>query len=1091
MSEIARRVVPLVGYAVGGLPGYVFGTIIGGLLFPPESKKRPTNIADIKLSGPARGAPLPILFGMGKLRGNLIWAGPVTVHDPGAGGKKGGGGKGLQAGKGGAEGQTVTYSRSVAYALCESDDAGFLALRKIWAGDDLLYDVDDPAVQQASGIDFTFYKGTQTVADPRLAAFQAGGTGTTKRTITEQTTINGAGPTYTAGTKPFVLNSDKVWSAQDERVIYFTRVGATPLQNQYTVNNTTGLFTFGGSYTNVVISVQYEVVTQTSSQVAIVYPHVSYIYFHEFNTGPSPALPNFQFELTRIPGGSASDNFNRADGAVGGGWSGVGSPIFLIETNALKIRNQAADAGAIRYTAVSPWGNDHYSQAKITALDPNSFSGPGVRIHATLRQGYGFARVDQLNGTTTLRIIRDGSASLVIAFVIVVTGSADDWGIGKIVSLEVQGTTLRARVDNKVVLTGTDATYTSGSPGFFSVGGISGSFIKYDDWQAAALGNGVFDVSPVNIIEDLITHTRYGASLATSIIDVTTRDALRDFCFNNDLLVSAVIENPASALAHIEQILSHYFGWMGYVSGKITFGARRVETTTRTIVRDDMLKDAAAVVSMPGVRDTKNMVRVDWIDRSNRYTPSQKYVSDDFDRVKTGVRLEALALPYCTRKELASKLASQYLYLRAVPQMGVTMTLGPKELSLMPGDVVALTDAALGLTQQTVRIASIGESEDRGEFRIEMYEEPAAVINLSQFPTESIQPGDPPPPPTRDPGPTLVQIIELPAELTGSAVKVGFALAGSSQEWAGASIYMSRDGLTYTRVRQYIGNSFIIGALQEAVVDTIDRRLLLPEDGEFDFDVDISAAPGDGLVGTDRNGLVAGQTLAAFAKEFMSYRTVTLVSGQRYTLKGFLRGWMDSGPLALVANDRFVPLRADLPVLSFIPDQIGTTFKFKFPSLNQAGVEQDIAGLPVYSFTLVGLGRQADPVYGLQVVEGGVRAGSKPIIGSGQIDVTAGWLYAMYGNPENADLVDGLEVAGKEPDFLDYIVKISSKATAGASYTLRRTVTGVTAESHTYTSAQNIADAGTYQRFVKFEVQVRRKHGAVSPIKPVEVEVAL
>lgn len=285
MSELARSGLAVIGGAVGGWPGYLVGTIVGGLLFPPASQQKPENLAGMRLAGPTLGTPLPIAMGQVLLRGHVIWQGPLIEQQRG---KKGGG----AAKKGGSQ---TSYRRSFMHALCEGHED--IRLLRIYQGDDLLWDANDPQPGQESGIDFTFYPGTGwDMPDPRMAAYQSGGVGVTTTMRTETVVLDGADPTYTVRKTPVVSGSDLIWPVAGGVFTPFRRVGSNPGQNEYTIDYASGFIAFGGTYGGLTVTIRYGVATATSLQVPLAYRHVCKVYVHEYPL-VGKSLPQLTYEI--------------------------------------------------------------------------------------------------------------------------------------------------------------------------------------------------------------------------------------------------------------------------------------------------------------------------------------------------------------------------------------------------------------------------------------------------------------------------------------------------------------------------------------------------------------------------------------------------------------------------------------------------------------------------------------------------------------------------------------------------------------------------------------------------------------------------
>lgn len=167
---MASLVLGAVGAAIGNTIGGTFlgmsaasigwsvGSTLGSLLF---QEKPPTQygprLSDLKVQTSTYGNDIPRVYGTMRLAGNMIWSKPIleTKH------KQKSGGKGGQK----ATVVTYTYYQTFAVALCAGPIVG---VRKIWANGELIYNIGDTAGVytiissnlQAKG--YTFYTGTET-----------------------------------------------------------------------------------------------------------------------------------------------------------------------------------------------------------------------------------------------------------------------------------------------------------------------------------------------------------------------------------------------------------------------------------------------------------------------------------------------------------------------------------------------------------------------------------------------------------------------------------------------------------------------------------------------------------------------------------------------------------------------------------------------------------------------------------------------------------------------------------------------------------------------------------------------------------------
>lgn len=168
MSDVGQSVLGVVGAGVGaifGLPlqGWVVGSTIGGLLFPPEQQTQRFDgprLSDLKVQISTYGRVLPIAYGTVRIAGNVIWSSDliqvttVTSQEVGEG-------------KASQEVQTTNYSYfiNMAVSLCEGE---INAVQRIWANNQLIYDLSASAnyetyvASKGAARSVRVYKGTET-----------------------------------------------------------------------------------------------------------------------------------------------------------------------------------------------------------------------------------------------------------------------------------------------------------------------------------------------------------------------------------------------------------------------------------------------------------------------------------------------------------------------------------------------------------------------------------------------------------------------------------------------------------------------------------------------------------------------------------------------------------------------------------------------------------------------------------------------------------------------------------------------------------------------------------------------------------------
>ncbi len=139
--------------------------------------------------------------------------------------------------------------------------------------------------------------------------------------------------------------------------------------------------------------------------------------------------------------------------------------------------NQAASTGSaihLAYWDTDTFADDHYAQAKIYNSLGRSAGGVGVRL--TGNRGY-VAVVGGGRDEITVYRIDAGVQTSLFAF----TGISPLIGDGDMIRLEVEGSTLRPKVNGVSLGTTSDATYTGGSAGLATLGGNEPGL---DDFEA-------------------------------------------------------------------------------------------------------------------------------------------------------------------------------------------------------------------------------------------------------------------------------------------------------------------------------------------------------------------------------------------------------------------------------------------------------------------------------------------------------------------------------------------------------------------------------------------------------------------------------
>lgn len=177
---------------------------------------------------------------------------------------------------------------------------------------------------------------------------------------------------------------------------------------------------------------------------------------------------------------SASDNFDRADGAIGANWA-EDTGNWDIASNVCVQRTTASAFYKARYTATAPATNDYYSEAVVVSPTGSSQgTGVAVRMSAAANTCYGYYYYGGDNAY--LSEITAGVETILD------TGGAVTAATSYTARLEANGTALTGTRNGGADVSATDATLATGGWGLAAFSGVAaGVTMSWNNWAAADL----------------------------------------------------------------------------------------------------------------------------------------------------------------------------------------------------------------------------------------------------------------------------------------------------------------------------------------------------------------------------------------------------------------------------------------------------------------------------------------------------------------------------------------------------------------------------------------------------------------------------
>jgi hypothetical protein len=367
--------------------------------------------------------------------------------------------------------------------------------------------------------------------------------------------------------------------------------------------------------------------------------------------------------------------------------------------------------------------------------------------------------------------------------------------------------------------------------------------------------------------------------------------------------------------------------------------------------------------------DADNMVEVEFRDRGNQYNSTIAEVFDqgaiDLYGIRRDTSLKATAVcNWITAYVVAQLRLQRALYFRNT----YTFQLGWKYCLLEPMDLVAITDARLGLNAQIVRITGVEEDEE-GTLTVTAEDFHPGWATVAAY-----YPGGAGPGPSGDvavfyPVQGLANafvpnwsagagnlnppiIFEPPAKLLPGDLEIWIALSGSDPTWGGAQVWISSDGNSYA----YAGTIDEPANMGLSTADLPNYGGANPDTGHT-LAVNLSESRGQlqSVSATDAANLV---TLCWLGGELLAFETATLTSAYNYNLTTLYRGAYGSTVADHPSGTQFARLDGAIGRFPYPPALVGQQIYLKFLSFNTTGgAVQTLAAATAYAYTVTGGGK--------------------------------------------------------------------------------------------------------------------------------------
>lgn len=353
--------------------------------------------------------------------------------------------------------------------------------------------------------------------------------------------------------------------------------------------------------------------------------------------------------------------------------------------------------------------------------------------------------------------------------------------------------------------------------------------------------------------------------------------------------------------------------------------------------------------------DTHNIVNIEYLDRLNYYNACPASASDLSDIAKFGPRvMNTITLHQITSATVAKTVAQLILQADLYERNTYEWRARADYSLLEPMDYVALTDAALGLNNNVVRITDVeDDGTDFVTFKAMLV--PGVVRNTPQYNWQqgqgiflnyNAQPGS-------VLTPVIFTMPPLPAGKVGG-ITLGAAVCGPSTSgtWGGCNVYMSSDGGTTYSLVGSITSPAKYGQLNASLPlaadpDTADTLGVTLSNTALQLSTAVTHAD------ADADTTLAIVDVGTANAEVLSYGSAALIGAGIYNLTYLRRGQYGSVPALHPIGAAFVKLDGYIFTLTIDSGMAGQLLFFKFASFNSFGrAIQSLSSCVAYSYQL-------------------------------------------------------------------------------------------------------------------------------------------
>lgn len=453
-------------------------------------------------------------------------------------------------------------------------------------------------------------------------------------------------------------------------------------------------------------------------------------------------------------------------------------------------------------------------------------------------------------------------------------------------------------------------------------------------------GDGI-DVNPADYIKFVLEKVGMGE------VEIDGLDNYRAYCAAADILISTPSDDTDAKAAReivneIASLTNSYMFWSNDRFKIVPREDRQVgswmpnKSIMYNLTPDDFLPQSDGSCISYSRKDSSelyNRFTVEFINRANGYEKESVSYEDTADIADFGVRQAGtIKAHYVYTKTRAVMLAEAAARKNKYERNKYTFKLGWAFCRLEPGDLITLTDPALGIDNLPAMIDSLTESVT-GELTITAISRPPGNYEQATFDVHENE--RPYIDFNLDPGSISTPSIFQPdTSLMYGDNEVWIGAYGENQYWGGCNVWASNNNTGYKLIGT-INQGARIGYLAKDMSET---------------DTELEVSINSQLISGTLEDAEKGNTLLWMNGESMSYTTATLLENGNFLLSGIIRGQYNTTPIKHYAKTQITRCDDALIRCNFLYSDIGQQIYFKFTSFNVLmGNEQSLADVPYYT----------------------------------------------------------------------------------------------------------------------------------------------